>query len=298
MLNRQYSHILCRVASEIFLKGKNQRQFTSKLVANIKIQTGQEKVYTQRGRILLPFFKEHHKLQLVFGIQTYSPAVFIETNNVTEEYLEEIQTIAIKLMQKSEGTFHIQTKRSDKTFPLTSVQVNHKMGEQIEASNKDITFKLKSPDHILGIEITQKGTFVYNQQIKCEGGLPAGKEGEAVIEIKDEREVIAALLMMKRGVEIKFVKNQSFTNYQELIQNFFPKKLKTVPSVEVYQENCNNQKNQPCIVVDGKDIETRAEGILTDQIQNAMILSPIVAWTKGQVMKEFQRYKNLSEINS
>jgi adenylyl- and sulfurtransferase ThiI len=285
-----YSHILCRIASEIFLKGKNQHHFTSKLAANIKSQTLQNKVLVQRGRMLMPFFEEHHKLQLVFGVQSYSPAIFIEKSNSQEEDLEEIKKIATEVMKSKEGTFHVKTKRSDKFFFLTSVQVNHQVGEQIERTNEKINFQLKLPEHVLGIEITPKGTFIYNEQISCEGGLPAGIEGEGVIEIKGEEEVLAALLMMKRGVEIKFIETPNFLEYQPLMASFFPKRLKTVPSVKTFQANC---KNSPCVVVLGDTLES--EESHTKAQEGTMFLSPLVAWTKEQVREEIRRVQKLLE---
>lgn len=284
-----YNHILCRVASEIFLKGKNQHHFTSKLTANIKSQTMQNKVLVQRGRVLMPFFEEHHKLQLVFGLQSYSPTIFIEKSNSPEEDLEQIKKIATDVMKSKEGTFHIQTKRSDKSFFLTSVQVNHQVGEQIERTNKKINFQLKLPEHVLGIEITQKGTYIYNEQISCEGGLPAGIEGEGVIEIKGEEEVLAALLMMKRGVEIKFVETAKFLEHQKLIAAFFPKKLKTVPSIKIFQTNC---KNSSCVVILGETLESEEP---SKTQEGTMFLSPLIAWNKKQVKEEIERVQKLVE---
>ena len=72
----KYSHIILRYG-EIFLKGKNRKQFEQQLVRNIKSQTGQ-KVHCIRSRLILDYFNEHYLLKRVFGLVSYSPALFVE----------------------------------------------------------------------------------------------------------------------------------------------------------------------------------------------------------------------------
>ena len=81
----QYSHILVRIASEIFLKGKNQNSFVNKLRENIKKLTGQSQISKGRGRMLIPFFEGHQKLQRVFGVHSYSLAAFIPKKEDSDE---------------------------------------------------------------------------------------------------------------------------------------------------------------------------------------------------------------------
>lgn len=290
MSNISFTHILCRLASEIFLKGKNQSQFISKLKGNIQLQTKQNKISTQRGRITLPFFENHHKLKLVFGLQSYSPAIFIQKADNQETHLEDIKKIAKELMKDYSGTFHCKTKRSDKEFFLTSIEVNHSVGGEVEESNSNLGFQLKNPDHILGIEITLKGTYLYSEQVQCLGGLPAGIEGEALVEVKDKADVIASLLMMKRGVSVRILKTDQLTNYQSILESFSPRKLHVFDSIESFEEFL--KKNQPCVAILGDTIDKSKGPSVKDDI---MYLRPLVAWTEEQVETEFSKYQKLSE---
>ena len=288
------THILCRIATEIFLKGKNQRQFISKLQGNIQRQTKQEGISPKRGRITIPYFKEHHLLQRVFGLQSYSPAVFIQAVEDHEQMLSKVKETLQQLTKRMQGTFRVQTKRSDKRFPLTSVQVNHEIGKHLEASNLKVTFQLKNPEHVFGVEITEKGTYVYSEYVSCPGGLPAGIEGKAVIEIQGAAEVLAAYLVMKRGVEITFIKNDQFTKYQALLQSVYPTPLQTTSSIKSYQERL---EKTPCVIILGDTIENFTENKdLQKTSNNLMYLAPLVAWSKDQIKKEITKIKKRANI--
>src|SRR3989338_10696180 len=103
---------------EIFLKGKNQFLFEQVLIHNIRSMTGIKHIQRGRGRILLPFFEGHKGLQRIFGLTSYSLAY------KTEPSLEKIQEKAFHLLRHHEGSFKINTRRSNKQFPVTSAEVN------------------------------------------------------------------------------------------------------------------------------------------------------------------------------
>ena len=68
-------------------------------------------------------------------------------------------------MKFKQGTFHVNTKRSDKSFFLTSPQVNHKVGEVIALSNSNLSFQLKNPENVFGIEITKKAVYLFTDRL-------------------------------------------------------------------------------------------------------------------------------------
>ncbi|MCL5010845.1 MAG: tRNA 4-thiouridine(8) synthase ThiI [Patescibacteria group bacterium] len=196
---------------EIALKGDNRKFFEEKLVENIKKSLKSQGIifdYVKRisGRILVGLAetaqpdKAKTALQKVFGIAYFAFAWECEKG------IEKIKEKAVEILSKKEfATFKAEAKRSDKTFSLTSRQVNELVGEAI-LKIKKIKVSLENPDVVLFIEITEKQAFLYTEKIVGQGGLPLGIEGRAVCLISGGIDSpIAGFLMMKRGVEAVFL---------------------------------------------------------------------------------------------
>ncbi len=298
----EYTHLLCRVASEIFLKGKNQNMFILKLARNARKLTGQTEIHRRRARLLLPYFEDHHLLKRVFGLHSYSPAIFLKKEEDAEINILQIKKIATKLLNNKKGTFHVQTKRSDKSFPLTSVELNRVVGETIEEKNKNLEFKLKKPEHVLGIEITDRGIFLYTNKIPCLGGLPAGVEGDAAIQIKNKSSLLAALLMIKRGVTIAIITEEQKIKKKQneevisSLQEFSPKKLRRFCSVRSYKEWCGRR---PCVIVTNNTIKTMNNLVQEkDEIKDMLFLHPLISYSKEQIGSELKMYKEATMKNN
>ncbi len=185
-----FTSLLLR-GGEIFLKGKNYPFFEKKLVSNIRTLSGQREVKALRGRFILPYFQDHFLLKRVFGLTSYSPAL-----KVTKDF-EEIKRNMLILLDGKGGTFKIEPKRSDKTFPLTSPEINIQLGRFVE-EHTSLRFDGLNYDHLVGVEINQDGAYLFLEIISCFGGLPTGAEGNVLLFIDGEESILAGLLMMKR----------------------------------------------------------------------------------------------------
>ena len=129
-----YTHLLLRYG-ELFLKGKNQSFFEQALIHNLKKELPEAKVRKVRGRLILLFFKEHQQIKKIFGLVSYSPCL-----KVGKE-LELIKKIALELLADKKGSFRIETKRSDKTYPIKSLEVSAQVGRFIEKNSHSDTIK-------------------------------------------------------------------------------------------------------------------------------------------------------------
>lgn len=271
-----FEFILLRYG-EIFLKGQNKIFFERKLEENLKILTGIKKPQNIRGRLITAYFPEHHLLKRVFGLVSYSPAIRAEKD------FEVIKQKSIELLAGKKGTFKIEPKRSDKTFPLTSPEINIQLGQYIEAHTK-LTFSGERPQHLLGVEINQDGAYLFSEIVYCPGGLPVGVEGKVAVLVENEEDILAALLMMKRGCHI-FPLGFKESDIS-LLQQYSPMKLnfKKVKDWKEVEEFCLQNKIE--IVVCGQRFEEykKLETKLT-------VLRPLVAYGKEEVKKELEEYK-------
>jgi len=266
----EYDSILLRYG-EIFLKGKNKFKFENKLIDNIKKITFIKKIKNIRSRLIIDYFPKHDLLKKVFGLTSYSLAIKVEKD------IDKIKKVALKSIKRMEGSFKVETKRSDKRFPIKSPDVNIEVGSYIEENSK-LEFKLKNPDNILFIEINQDGAYLYSEVIKCHGGLPAGVEGKVAILLENENSLLAALLMMKRGCDVIPVTRKEFNI--SLLQEYSAKKIE-LKEVKDFSE-LNNY-----ILVSGQTFEN-----YQDYKLNEITLRPLIAYSEEEIKKELANYKN------
>ncbi len=236
---------------EIALKLGNRRFFELQLRRNILRATnplGVKDVLRLSGRMLCLFApgadekKIIAALQKVFGIAYFAPAVKLKQD------LAEIKAVALNLLAgKKIDSFKVETKRSQKHFPITSPQLNAEVGEHI-LGHFPGRVDLAQPELILRIEIVDNYALMYTDRIEGPGGLPVGTSERAVCLISGGIDSpVAAYKMMKRGVKLIFVHFHSapFTsaasqrNVERLVELLnayqYRSKLYLVPFAEIQQ---------------------------------------------------------------
>lgn len=205
MQETQMNAIIVHYA-EIAIKGKNRPWFERLLIQNIAQQLRGMKCIIKKvfGRILIepPSLSEEEqaiyteRLQHVFGISDFS---FVESIPQNIEAIK--KTVSQHIPKYPAQTVRVLTKRSNKQFPLTSVDINRQIGELlIEKHNK--TIDLVDADQNIYIEIAEKYCFVYFEKIPGLGGLPIGSSGKVIVLLSGGIDSpVAAWYMMKRGCQ-------------------------------------------------------------------------------------------------
>lgn len=271
----EWEFILLRYG-EIFLKGHNQSFFENKLIENLRKIAGVPKVKKVRGRLIIDYFSEHHKLTQIFGLVSYSPAIKVEKE------MEKIQQKAVQLLEGKKGTFKIEPKRSDKRFPLTSPEINIVLGKYIEA-NTSLTFDGINPQHLLGVEINQDGAYMFTEIVPGCGGLPTGVEGKVALLVEDEASLLAGLLMMKRGCYVYPIGLKA--KDVSLLQKFSPTKI-TLKTIKDFAElERFVRENKLSVLVSGQRFEQYKE-----YSTKLTVLRPVVAYSGGQVEEELRKF--------
>ena len=212
---------------EIFLKGGNRLEFEKKLVSNIKKMFG-IKVQRKRNRLLV---EEGVDLRRVFGLVSCSLAVEVDSDveMVKEKVLELIKN-------KNFETFAVSTKRMGADLKLSSTQINAIVGEFVLKHLKR-KVDLNKPELTIGIEFIDDKAYIFTETIECFGGLPVGVEGKVLLLVRKEKDILAGLLMMKRGCEVVPVGLSDFDI--SLLQKFNPgilelKKIKIIGELEKF----------------------------------------------------------------
>ena len=272
------THLLIR-CGELFLKGKNYPLFERKVVANLQKLSNIPKITCLRGRFITPYFENHHLIRRVFGLTSYSPAIEVEKN------MEAIKKAALLLLEGKTGTFKIEPKRSDKSFPLTSPEINIDLGTFIE-KNTSLRFDGNSYDHLVGVEINHKGAYLFVEIIHCFGGLPTGVEGSVALLVHNEASILAGLLMMKRGVDIFPV---SFEQKDiTLLQRFSPSSLslKVLHDAADLEEYARQRKIS--ILTTGETLTERLP-----EKYPFLCLRPLIAYDSVAISQQLAKFKSI-----
>ncbi len=199
---------------ELFLKGKNRHDFINLLKTNIlkKLRDFQCHLVETQGRLVLSDYIEDfegeiiEKLQTVFGLIGVAPAVEFDTD------LQEIERKVCEVDVEGVKTFKIETKRADKSFVMTSMELDKHLGEVVLDKNPNLKVDLYNPNLIIYVEVrTNNKTYVYTNLLPCAGGLPLGSAGKAMLLLSGGIDSpVAGYMMAKRGLKLEAVHFHSY----------------------------------------------------------------------------------------
>ena len=140
------------------------------------------------------------RLERVFGFVTGSVCLRCERDT---ERIAEVGMVAFARAQPR--TFAVRVRRRDKSFPLTSQEIERQVGAAIQERTA-LPVDLSRPDLELRVELDAHGAYVHVRELQGAGGLPVGTSGRAVALLSGGIDSpVASLLAMKRGLEVEFI---------------------------------------------------------------------------------------------
>ena len=187
---------------ELTTKKANRKIFINTLYQNIQKVLKEENVDITKDNVRMFIKCEDakkiaHKLQKVFGI--LSIVIAYKVNNNINDVLEK----SLEIMDKEKHTFKVVTKRSDKSYPIHSMEYSKKLGAEI-LKNSNFKVDVHNPEITLTVEIRTEGTFVYTNEIKGIGGYPVGVAGKGLLMLSGGIDSpVAGFLALKRGVNVE-----------------------------------------------------------------------------------------------
>ena len=138
------------------------------------------------------------KIHEIFGIHKYHIAY------VTNSDLESIKNELIKTVKlQNFKTFKVETKRSDKSFPKTSMELSKIFGGIVLKNKDNIKVDVNNPEVIIHVEIREKNTYIYYNEFNGLGGYPSGIQGKGLLMLSGGIDSpVAGFLAMKRGIKV------------------------------------------------------------------------------------------------
>ena len=180
--------ILLKVG-EIILKGLNRRRFEQKLLGNIRwrlSRLGKYRVYILQSTIYVEgdegadMDTAFEELQKVFGVVAISRAAACEKDR------DAIAKLAIEYLRDDmlrSKSFKVESRRSDKSFPMTSVELSQYVGGELSDAYPDIEVDVHDPELVVHIEVRDLAAYVHAAPVPGvpgAGGMPVGSNGVAI----------------------------------------------------------------------------------------------------------------------
>lgn len=233
--------LLCKYG-EIVLKGANRKYFEDMLCRQLRRKAkahGEFEIYRSQSTIYIDPKNEAADIDgmmrdagKVFGIVAICRAAVCEKN--MESILETVRTYIPPYLE-GKKTFKVESKRSDKHFPLDSMQISAEAGGAVLSACPRMRVDVRNPEVTVKVEVREFGAYVHAGPRKGAGGMPVGSNGRGLLLLSGGIDSpVAGYMMAKRGLEIEAIHFESFPYTSEMARD---KVLRLAQIVSEYNDD-------------------------------------------------------------
>lgn len=207
------NEILLLKLGEVVLKGLNRKAFEDKLMNNVRRRIrrfGDFRVLVRQSTIYVEPQNDQCDMESafaaccqVFGVAAVARAV------PCEKTVEAIVDTAVAYLSDdfaAARSFKVESKRADKLFPMTSIQLSQAVGGELAERFPQVVVDVHNPDLTVYVEIREKYAYVHAPSVPGAGGLPVGMGGTAVSLLSGGLDSpVSSWMMARRGVQLEMV---------------------------------------------------------------------------------------------
>lgn len=316
---------------EIALKGLNKKSFEDVLVKNIKRRLRHigsfEYTRAQSTLYIKPQGDEDidevlAKLTKVFGVTKICRAIICK-----KDFSDIVKCSLPYLKDTLDGakTFKVEAKRADKSFCMTSPELQRELGAKILDEYSHLEVDVHEPQVTVTVEIREENAFVHAYKTDGAGGLPVGTSGRALLLLSGGIDSpVAGYMMAKRGVIVDAVHFEAppytserarlkveelakimseytgavnfhcvpFTRIQEMIKEHCPEELFTIVMRRIMMEISQRialSVGASCLVT-GESIgqvasQTMLAMVCTDAVCKIPVFRPLIGMDKTEIVE-------------
>ena len=207
------NEIILLKLGEVVLKGLNRRSFEDKLLSNIRrrlqhcgsfrVSSKQSTIYVEPEEPGCDMDQAYDLCKKVFGVVSVTRARPCPKDKdailaCAKAYLDSQLTAA--------GSFKVETKRADKNFPMTSMEISQYVGGMLHDAYPHLRVDVHTPELCVHVEIREKAAYVHGPAAPGAGGLPIGMGGKAVSLLSGGIDSpVSSYMIAKRGVQLELV---------------------------------------------------------------------------------------------
>jgi len=326
------NEILLLKLGELVLKGLNRRAFENRLLANLrrKLQPcGEFNLYAMQSIIYCEPLNDKCDLDAAFelSLKTFGVAA-VSRALACEKNAEVIATLAVEYLKAdmlNAKSFKVESKRADKRFPMTSIELSQYIGGILAEAYPNVKVDVHAPELTVNIEIRETSAFISGKNVTAAGGLPVGTGGSAVALLSGGIDSpVAVWMMARRGLHIIPVHFHSppytselarqkvetlakillpyceklrveyvnFTDTQEKIRRHCSEGLFTLLSRRAMTRiACQIAESQGCgSIITGENLgqvasQTQAAIAVTEQAATLPVLRPLIGLDKREIIE-------------
>ena len=325
--NRErFNRLIMIKYGELTTKKDNRKLFINALYYDLlyKLAGLDFEITREMARMFIEFHEEDwetikDKINHVFGIHTYALVYKVKSNeeDITNELIERIKDKEFK-------TFKVETKRSDKSFPIDSPTFSKKMGGVVLRTVPNIKVDVHNPELTINIEIRNDYTYIFFEEFKGIGGYPYGVQGKGLLMLSGGIDSpVAGYLAMKRGIKLDAVyfeaiphtsleaRNKVIELVKKLNNYGQSIRLTIVPFTEIQEaiyKNCDQEyaitimrrmmyrimdrlvkRNKAHVIINGESIGQVASQTLTsmeviNSVTNLPVIRPVACLDKLEII--------------
>lgn len=195
---------------EIVLKGQNRRFFEDKLIANVRrrlkslgdfsVTATQSTVYVEPESDDCDMDAALDAMRHVFGVVSVTRAMACAKDKdaifeTAKSYLHE-ELIGAK-------SFKVETKRSDKAFPMSSIEISQYVGGLLSDEFPNIKVDVHDPELLVNVEVRELAAYVHASALPGAGGMPVGSNGSAVTLLSGGIDSpVSSYMIARRGIHL------------------------------------------------------------------------------------------------
>ncbi|MBQ3090413.1 MAG: tRNA 4-thiouridine(8) synthase ThiI [Oscillospiraceae bacterium] len=198
---------------ELVLKGLNRKTFEQRLMGNLQRRLypyGQFRTYSRQSIAYVEPMNEDCDLdgawegmQKIFGFASLSRARACRKDK--DAFFEAVKNYLHEDLMNAR-TFKVESKRSDKHFPMTSIELSQYVGGLIAEAYPHLTVDVHNPELVVHLEVRDFAGYVHANAAQGAGGLPVGSAGRAVALLSGGLDSpVACYMMAKRGLALEMV---------------------------------------------------------------------------------------------
>ena len=209
--------LLCKYG-EIILKGANRKYFEdilcrelrqrAKPIGDFDIYRAQSTIYIEPKDEFCDMDAMFEAARKVFGIIAVARAAVAPKD--FESIKETVRTY-IPAFLAGKKTFKVEAKRSDKSFPMDSMELSREVGAVVLDTVRGIKVDVHNPEVTVMVEIREFGAYIHAGRFKAAGGMPIGTNGRGLLLLSGGIDSpVAGYMVAKRGVKLEAVHFESF----------------------------------------------------------------------------------------
>ncbi len=212
------NEIILLKLGELVLKGQNRRGFEEKLMGNAKRrlrQYGSFQVYCRQSTTYIEPLNEDcdlegawQAMQKLFGVAGLCRARGCEKDKdvivrCAQEYLGD--------RLRSAESFKVESKRAEKSFPMTSIQLSQYVGGELHEAFPHLKVDVHHPELTVHVEIRDYQAYVHADPEPGAGGLPVGSGGRVLSLLSGGIDSpVASWMTAKRGMIVDMIHFYSY----------------------------------------------------------------------------------------